>query len=157
PNIVYMGAAPNQQIIPAVRWAITAQKRKSFFLVGSDYVFPRAANEVIKDHLKAMGGELAGVEYLPMGSHDVGPLVAAIDRARPDMTLNTTNGDATPSFFRALRAAGVTPARTPCLSFSVGEQELRSLNMADVEGDYAACTYFQSLATPENEQFVRRF
>src|SRR5262249_25065867 len=128
PNIVYMGAAPNQQIIPAVRWAITAQNKKRFFLVGSDYVFPRAANEVIKDYLKTMGGEPAGEATLPMGSHDVGPLVTAIDRARPDMILNTINGDANTSFFRALRAAGITPARTPCLSFSVGEQELRSLN-----------------------------
>ncbi|MEX0703432.1 MAG: transporter substrate-binding protein [Planctomycetales bacterium] len=70
---------------------------------------------------------------------------------------NTINGDTNTAFFRALRAAGVTAAEVPCLSFSIGEQELRSLNLDDTRGDYAAWTYFQSLATPENEDFVRRF
>jgi urea transport system substrate-binding protein len=84
-------------------------------------------------------------------------VVGAVARVKPDMILNTINGDSNTAFFRALRAAGLTPANTPTLSFSVGEHELRSLNTADLEGDYAAWTYFQSVATPENEAFVRRF
>ena len=157
PNIIYMGAAPNQQIIPAIEWAVKERKKKRFFLVGSDYVFPRAANEVISDRLKTLGAEVVGEEYLPFESEKVQTIVDAIARVKPDMILNTINGDANTAFFRALRAAGIKPRTTPTLSFSVGEQELRSLRLSDIEGDYAAWTYFQSIETPENEAFVRRF
>jgi urea transport system substrate-binding protein len=132
-------------------------QRKRFFLVGSDYVFPRAAHAIIKDHVQRAGGQVVGEEYLPLGSQKVEAAVTAIARANPDMILNTINGDSNIAFFRALRAAGVTPARAPTLSFSIDEQGLRSLNPPELAGDYAAWTYFQSVATPENEEFVRRF
>jgi urea transport system substrate-binding protein len=157
PCIIYLGAAPNQQILPAVQWAVTSLHKKRFFLVGSDYVFPRAAHAIIKDYLRRDGVQVVGEEYLPLGSQNVEAVIGALARAKPDMILNTINGDSNTAFFRALRAAGITPAKTPTLSFSVGQQELRSLTLADLEGDYAAWTYFQSVATPANEEFVRRF
>ena len=157
PNIIYMGAAPNQQIIPALDWATTVLKKRRFFLVGSDYVFPRTANAIIRDHLTSHGAEIVGEEYLPLGSQDVSAAVDAIVLAKPDMILNTINGDSNTAFFRTLRAKNITPADIPCLSFSVAEQELRSLNIAEVQGDYAAWTYFQSVQSPENNEFVRRF
>jgi urea transport system substrate-binding protein len=157
PCIVYLGAAPNQQILPALEWAVKSLRKKRFFLVGSDYVFPRAAHAIIKDHLRRAGVQVVGEGYLPLGSQQVEGVVSALARAKPDMILNTINGDSNTAFFRALRAAGITPGKTPTLSFSVGEQELRSLNLADMAGDYAAWTYFQSVTTPENKEFVRRF
>ena len=157
PCIIYMGAAPNEQILPAVEWAMTSLQKKRFFLIGSDYVFPRAAHAIIKDHLQRAGAQVVGEEYLPLGSQKVQGAVAALARAKPDMVLNTINGDSNIAFFRALRAAGITPANTPTLSFSIDEQGLRSLSAADLAGDYAAWTYFQSVATPENEEFVHRF
>jgi urea transport system substrate-binding protein len=157
PCIVYVGAAPNQQILPAVQWAVTSLQKKRFFLVGSDYVFPRAAHAIIKDYCQRAGAQVVGEEYVPLGSQKVEAVVNALAQAKPDMILNTINGDSNTAFFRALRAAGIKPANVPTLSFSVGEQELRSLSLAEVEGDYAAWTYFQSLTTPENEEFVRRF
>jgi urea transport system substrate-binding protein len=157
PCIIYLGAAPNQQILPAVEWAVTALGKKRFFLVGSDYVFPRAAHAIIKDHLQRAGAQVVGEQFVPLGSQKVEGVMSALARTKPDMILNTINGDSNTAFFRALRAAGITPARTPTLSFSVGEHELRSLNLADLEGDYAAWTYFQSVASPENEEFVARF
>jgi urea transport system substrate-binding protein len=157
PNIVYMGAAPNQQIIPAIRWAMQDLNKRRFFLVGSDYVFPRAAHEIIKDQLRHLGGEVVGEAYLLLGEQQMDGLIEAIQTAQPDMILSTINGDSNIGFFRGLRAAGVTPASVPCLSFSIGEQELRGLNIADVVGDYAAWTYFQSLPTPENRAFVQKF
>lgn len=157
PNIIYTGAAPNQQIVPAITWAVENLGKKRFFLVGSDYVFPRTAHEIIKDHLKSLGADVAGEAFLPLGSQDAAPVIAEIVRTRPDMIVNTINGDTNVPFFRALRAAGVTSAEVPCLSFSIGEQELRSLNPGDVAGDYAAWTYFQSLDTPGNAEFVRRY
>ncbi|MDB5334469.1 MAG: serine/threonine protein kinase [Planctomycetaceae bacterium] len=157
PNIIYMGAAPNQQILPALDWAMSVLNKKRFFLVGSDYVFPRAANAIIKDYLKGKGCEVVGEEYLRLGSQFADPVTAAIVKAQPDMILNTINGDSNTGFFRSLRAAGVTPTTIPCLSFSFAEQELRSLSIADTQGDYAAWTYFQTVDSPENQKFVKAF
>ena len=157
PNIVYMGAAPNQQIIPAVEWAVKDLGKKRFFLIGSDYVFPRTANAVIKDYLARLGGEVVGEAYLPLGSLEVHQAVDRIVAAKPDMILNTINGDTNTPFFRALRSAGIKTGETPVLSFSVGEQELRTLSLADIVGDYAAWTYFQSVDTPSNASFVKSF
>jgi urea transport system substrate-binding protein len=157
PCIIYAGAAPNQQILPAVQWSVTTLHKKRFFLAGSDYVFPRAAHAIIQDHLQRLRAHVVGEAYLPLGSQQVERVVHDLKRAKPDMILNTINGDSNIAFFRALRAAGIRPATIPTLSFSVGEQELRSLNPDDLVGDYAAWTYFQRLATPENEDFVARF
>jgi urea transport system substrate-binding protein len=157
PNIVYTGAAPNQQIIPAVKWCVSSLKKKKLFLVGSDYVFPRAAHAIIRDQARSLGAEVAGEEYLLLGSSDVGALVRKIVAARPDAILNTINGDSNVAFFRALRAAGVTADRTPTISFSISEEELSSLNVKDIVGDYAAWNYFQSVDRPQNRAFVKRF
>lgn len=157
PHVVYTGAAPNQQLIPAVKWCRTALNKKKFFLVGSDYVFPRAANAIIRDQAKSLGIDIVGEEYVLLGSSDVGDLVAKIVAARPDAILNTINGDSNVAFFRALRAAKVTPDRTPTISFSISEEELSSLRLSDVIGDYAAWNYFQSVDRPQNHAFVKRF
>jgi urea transport system substrate-binding protein len=156
PNIVYLGAAPNQQILPAIEWAVNTLHKKRFFLIGSDYVFPRAANAIIKDHLKKLGGEVAGEAYVPLGSSGLDAAVAAIVKSKPDMILNTINGDSNITFFRDLRAAGVKTAETPTMSFSISEQGLRSLGAPVLGGDYSAYTYFQSIDTPENREFVAR-
>ncbi|MGE5195373.1 MAG: transporter substrate-binding protein, partial [Deltaproteobacteria bacterium] len=157
PNVIYMGAAPNQQIIPAVEWAFAVGGKRKFFLVGSDYVFPRTANAIIKDTLRELGGAVAGEEYIPLGEIETKPLVARIVAARPDVILNTINGDSNLSFFKELRRAGVTPETVPTISFSIGEVELRSLNLSQMAGDFAAWNYFQSLTSDENLAFVKSF
>jgi urea transport system substrate-binding protein len=156
PNIIYLGAAPNQQIIPAVKWAFD-NLGKHFYLVGSDYVFPRAANAVIGDQVKALGGTILGEDYIPLGRTDVGPIVARIVAAHPDVILNTINGDTNVAFFRALRAAGISPKVIPTISFSIGESELPALDPATCVGDYAVWNYFQTLDGPRNEAFVQAF
>jgi urea transport system substrate-binding protein len=157
PHIVYTGAAPNQQIIPAVKWCLTALKKKKFFLVGSDYVFPRCANAIIRDQARSLGDDIVGEEYLLLGSSDVGDIVRKIVAARPDAILNTINGDSNVAFFRALRAAGITPDKVPTISFSISEEELSSLSTKDLVGDYAAWSYFQTVDRPQNHEFVKRF
>src|SRR5437867_1733360 len=94
PNIVYAGAAPNQQIIPAVKWLFD-HLGKRFFLVGSDYVFPRTAKAIIKDQVGALQGEIVGEEYILLGSRQVEGVVEKIARARPPVILNTINADST--------------------------------------------------------------
>jgi urea transport system substrate-binding protein len=157
PNIVYTGAAPNQQIIPAVKWAMD-NIGTSFFLVGSDYVFPHTANAIIRDQVKALRGDIVGEEYFLLGSRDVAAVVAKIKATRPKLILNTINGDTNVEFFKALRAAGITPAEIPVMSFSVGEEELRSLGGGGtLAGNYAAWNYFQTTDTPENAAFVANY
>jgi len=156
PNIVYTGAAPNQQIIPAVKWCFD-HLGKRFFLVGSDYVFPRTANAIIREQVRALKGEIVGEEYLLLGDTDAEPIAKRIAEMKPDVILNTINGDSNVAFFRALRHAGVTSGDIPTMSFSVTEQELSGVEIADMVGDYACWNYFQSVDTPENRRVVRLF
>ena len=156
PNIVYTGAAPNQQIIPAVKWTFDNIGKK-FFLVGSDYVFPRTANAIIKDIVSALQGEIVGEEYLLLGSSNVDGLVKKIVDAKPDAILNTINGDSNLAFFKALRGAGITPDKIPTISFSIAEAELQAMGAADFAGDYAAWNYFQSINSEKNNEFVAKF
>jgi urea transport system substrate-binding protein len=142
--------------MPAVSYCFENLGRR-FFLVGSDYVFPRTANAIIKDQVKALGGEIVGERYLPLGGTHAESVVAEIVSARPDVILNTINGDSNIAFFQALRAAGITPKDIPTLSFSIGETELQHLASLGMAGDYAAWNYFQSLDTPENRKFLEAF
>jgi urea transport system substrate-binding protein len=134
PNIIYTGAAPNQQIIPAVNWSIE-NLGKRFFLIGSDYVFPRMANTIIKDYITALGGYVLGEEYILLGSSDVNKIVQKITQARPDVILNTINGDSNVAFFRELRKAGIKPDNIPTMSFSISEAELSILGTEHMVGD----------------------
>jgi len=154
PNVFYIGAAPNQQIIPAIRWAFGFLNCRRLFLIGSDYIFPRVANQIVRDQANRIGAEIVGEVYLPSGSLEVRDLVHQIAAAMPDLIVNTINGDSNIAFFRTLRAAGITPATIPTLSFSIGENELRNL---DICGDYAAWNYFQTIERRENQAFLESF
>lgn len=154
--IVYTGLIPNQQITPAVEWCVSRFGSRAF-LVGSDYVFPRVANALIRDHLAMLQAEVVGEEYLPLGSADVEHVIQRIVAARPGFILSTLNGDTNIAFFRSLRAAGVTSEEVPTLSFSMAEGELPAVGVQQVVGDYAAWGYFQSLPTEANRAFVARF
>jgi urea transport system substrate-binding protein len=155
-NIIYTGAAPNQQIIPAIKWCFDNLGRR-FFLVGSDYVFPRTANEIIKDILAVLEGEALGEEYIPLGSDDVDEVVQKIRKAQPDVILNTINGDSNIHFFKKLGEVGITSEKIPTMSFSIAEDELRVMGAEHMVGNYASWNYFQCLDTNENREFVERF
>jgi urea transport system substrate-binding protein len=157
PNIVYTGAAPNQQIIPAITWCCSFLRKKRLFLVGSDYVFPRAANAIIRDQARSLGATIVGEEYLLLGSTEAQPIVKKIAASKPDVIINTINGDSNLVFFRALRKAGIVPAQVPTISFSIAEEELSSLRRREIAGDYAAWNYFQSIDSRQNQAFVSRF
>jgi urea transport system substrate-binding protein len=153
-NIFYTGAAPNQQIIPAVRWAVGFLNCRRLFLIGSDYIFPRLANQIVRDQIGRLGGEILGEMYIPSGGMEVKDAIGAILAVRPELIVNTINGDSNIAFFRALAQAGISPAQIPTLSFSIGENELRNL---DIPGNYAAWNYFQTIERAENRAFVRSF
>lgn len=156
PNIIYTGATPNQQILPAVNWSFN-HLGKRFFLAASDYVFPHAANEIIKDQVSALGGEIVGEYYILLGSSNVEQMLKAIAVSQPDAILNTINGSSNIAFFEGLKTLGITSNKIPVVSFSIAEDELRSMDLKLLVGNYAAWNYFQSINSPTNLQFVNRF
>lgn len=156
PYIVYTGAVPNQQIIPAIKW-VNDHLGKRFYLVGSDYIFPHAANEIIKDQVQALGGTIVGEDYILLGSNDVSAIVDKIATLHPDVIINTINGNSNIAFFRELRQKNITPSKIPTISFSIAENELRSLETSQMVGDYAAWNYFQSISGTANNTFVKNF
>jgi urea transport system substrate-binding protein len=157
PNVIYTGAAPNQQITPAVQWCHAALGARRFFLVGSDYIWPHCVNRIVADQLAGLDAELVGEEYLPFGSTDADEVASRIAAAKPDVILSTVVGDSARPFARAVRAAGLSSQTTPIVTFAVAENELRGPAAADMAGDYAAWNYFQSLDRPENQAFVKAF
>ncbi|MEA5568572.1 urea ABC transporter substrate-binding protein [Anabaena sp. UHCC 0399] len=157
-NIFYTGAAPNQQIEPSVDWLLK-NKGKEFFLVGSDYVFPRTANTVIKSQLEALGGKTVGEDYLPLGNTEVTPIISKIKQALPNggIIYNTLNGDSNVAFFKQLKGAGLTPDKYPSMSVSIAEEEVKAIGVEYLKGHYAAWNYFQTVDTPANKKFVEAF
>jgi len=156
PNIFYTGAAPNQQIIPCVDYLLALSKRK-IFLLGSDYIFPRTANQIVKAQLVASGGELAGEVYLPLGSRDVDETIAHILAVKPDAILNTLNGDSNVAFFQKLREAGLTADKLPVMSVSVAEEEVRAIGPENIAGHLVVWNYFQTVDTAQNQKFVKAY
>ncbi|GAB7056040.1 MULTISPECIES: urea ABC transporter substrate-binding protein [unclassified Paenibacillus] len=156
PNIFYTGATTNQQIVPAVTWLLE-NKGKKFFLLGSDYVFPRTANKIIKEQLKAEGGTLIAEEYTPLGHTDYNTIISKIKKDKPDVVFNTLNGDSNVAFFKQLKDAGITAQDLTTLSVSVAEEEIRGIGASVLEGHYAAWNYFQTTNTPENTKFVEAY
>ncbi len=157
-NIFYTGAAPNQQIEPAVDWLL-ANKGKEFFLVGSDYVFPRTANTIIKEQLKVRGGKTVGEDYLPLGNTEVTPIITKIKAALPNggVIFNSLNGDSNVAFFKQLQGAGLTPDKYPTMSVSIAEEEVRQIGKDFLLGQYASWNYFQTVDSPENTKWVADF
>ncbi|GAB6152344.1 urea ABC transporter substrate-binding protein [Desulfosporosinus burensis] len=156
PNIFYTGAAPNQQIVPAVEWLLE-NKGKKFFLLGSDYVFPRTANKIIKAQLTAMGGEMIAEEYTPLGHTDFSTIVNKINAAKPDVVFNSLNGDSNVAFFKQLKDAGITSKELTTLSVSVAEEEIRGIGAANMMGHLVSWNYYQTTDTPENKEFVKKY
>lgn len=156
--IIYMGAAPNQQILPTVDWAMSTLKKKKFYIVGSDSILPRAADAIVRDYVaNKKGGQVVGTSFIPPGSYKVEPAIEAIKTAKPDIILSAISGETNAAFFRALRDAGIKSADVPTISLTVSEMGLGGLPTAAIAGDYAAWAYFQSIDTPSNRDFVQRF
>ncbi len=156
PNVFYIGAEPSQQIVPAVNYLIS-QGYTNTLLIGSDYIFPRTANEIIKAQLAAAGYGVAGEIYVPLGETDFTRFLSQLQAAPPTAILNTLNGASNVAFFQQLRAAGFTAETLPILSISVAEQEVSEIGAEVSAGHLTAWNYYQTLETPENFAFVTAY
>ena len=158
-NVFYFGSTPNQQILPAIDWFLSDQggKRQKIYLIGSDYLFPRMANYIVKKYLESRDVEVVDEVYLPLGHNDFGDAILKIREKSPDLILSTINGDSNRPFYEQLYKSGIRAESVPVLATSVAEDELRRIPPEFVQGHYAAWSYFQSLDTPESKAFVKSF
>ncbi|WAR46520.1 urea ABC transporter substrate-binding protein [Methylomonas rapida] len=153
-NIIYTGSAPNQQIVPGIYWALQ-HLGKRLYLIGSDYVFPRVANLIITDLAKASGAEILAERYQPLGNTDFSQEIQEIQRLRPDVVINTVNGDSNLHLFSAMRDAGLSDQAI--VSFSVAEGELNAQPEVHLNAHYAVWSYFQSVDSDSNRRFVQAY
>ena len=153
-NIYYTGATTNQQIIPAMDF-LKSEGVETLFLAGSDYVFPRTANKIIKQYAAELGIEIVGEEYVPLDSDDWTTQVAKIAEAEPDFVFNTINGSSNVGFIKAYDEAGLGADKSPIISVSIAEEEAPAMGV-DLTGQYAAWNYFQSVDSPRTRRSSRR-
>lgn len=161
-NVFYTGASPNQQLIPAAEYMMEEIGSKKFYLLGTDYVFPRTANKVLKAFLKSKGVPDENIieEYTPFHHQDYQTIVANIKKfaAGGDAcVMSTINGDSNVPFYKEFANQGLTSEDCPIMAFSVAEDELRAMDVPPLVGHLAAWNYFQSIDSPENAKFVADF
>lgn len=155
-NIVYTGAAPNQQIVPAIDYLLD-QGYKKFFLLGSDYVFPRTANMIINAQLEAKGAEAVGEEYADMDQTDFAAIISKIEAAKPDVIINTLNGTGNVSFFKQMSEKNYTSKDYMTMSFSIAEEEVATIGADILKGHMVSWNYYQTTDTEKNKEFVNAY
>jgi len=162
-NVVYTGAAPNQQAIPAVDYLMKEDKVERWVLAGTDYVYPRTTNQILEAYLKLKGvaqGDIM-INYTPFGHSDWQNIVAQIKQfgsaGKKTAVVSTINGDANVPFYKELGNQGIKATDIPVVAFSVGEEELAGMDTKPLVGHLAAWNYFMSVDTPENKTFIKQW
>lgn len=159
-NVIYTGAAPNQQAIPAVDYLMNEIGVKRWVLAGTDYVYPRTTNKILEAYLKAKGVAEKDImiNYTPFGHSDWQSIVSDIKKfgsaGKKTAVVSTINGDANVPFYKELGNQGISAEDIPVVAFSVGEEELSGIDTKPLVGHLAAWNYFMSVDTPENEKFI---
>jgi urea transport system substrate-binding protein len=162
-NVFYTGAAPNQQAIPAVDYLMKEEKVKRWVLAGTDDVYPRTTNKIVEAYLKSKGvpAEDIMINYTPLGHSDWRAIVADIKKfgsgGKKTAVVSTINGDANVPFYKELGNQGIKATDIPVVAFSVGEEELAGLDARPFVGHLAARSYFQSIRTKANQEFIARW
>jgi urea transport system substrate-binding protein len=164
-NVFYTGAAPNQQAIPAVEYLMSKDggDAKRFVLLGTDYVYPRTTNKILRAFLKSKGVADADImeEYTPFGHSDYQTIIAKIKKfsseGKKTAVISTINGDSNVPFYKELGNAGIKATEVPVVAFSVGEEELRGVDTKPLVGHLASWNYFMSLKNVENDKFTKLY
>ena len=157
-NVIYTGQEATQQILAGLDWVVREKKSKTFFLVGSDYIWPRTSNKIARKHIEnVIKGQVVGEEYYPLGNTQFGSLINKIKLKKPDVVFVDIVGGSTVAFFKQLKAAGVTGATQVVLTLSVTEDEMLGVGGENAEGFYSSMKYFQSLDNGNNKKFVEAF
>jgi urea transport system substrate-binding protein len=163
-NVFYTGATPNQQLIPAAEYLMSSEggDYKKFYLLGTDYVFPRTANKILRAYLLAKGipADSIAEEYTPFNHQDYQTIVGKIKRFAGSgnaAVLSTINGDSNVPFYKEFANQGLRSENAPIMAFSVAEDELRGMDTSALVGHLAAWNYYQSVDAAQNRIFVKAF
>ncbi|EMF57957.1 MULTISPECIES: urea ABC transporter substrate-binding protein [Streptomyces] len=156
PYIFYIGATTNQQIVPALDY-LKKQGLTRLYLVGSDYVFPRTANKIIRAYAEAQGMTVVGEDYAPLGSTEFSTIVNKVKDAGADAVFNTLNGDSNVAFFKEYKSAGLTAKSLPVLSVSIAEEEVKSIGTQYLDGQLTAWNYYETTPGAANTTFVAAY
>ena len=159
PNVIYTGQEATQQILAGIDWAVKEKGAKTFYLLGSDYIWPRTSNKIARIHIEKKGLKVVGEEYYPLGHTQFNSVINKIKLRKPDVIFASVVGGSNVAFYKQMKAAGVdfTDEKPLLLTISVTEDEIRGIGGENVEGVYASMKYFQSLDNPNNKEFVAAF
>ena len=160
PNVIYTGQEATQQILEGLDWASDKKKAKKFFLLGSDYIWPRTSNKIARKHIEnKLGAKVVGEEYYPLGHTQFNSVINKIKLKKPDVVFISVVGGSNVAFYKQLKAAGIdmTKEKPLFLTISVTEDEILGIGGENIEGIYASMKYFQSLPNDNNKAFVKAF
>ncbi|MEK9712752.1 MAG: urea ABC transporter substrate-binding protein [Thalassolituus sp.] len=160
PNVIYTGQEATQQILEGLDWAAREKGAKSFYLLGSDYIWPRTSNKIARKHIEnKRGSKVVGEEYYPMGHTQFNSVINKIKLKKPDVVFISVVGGSNVAFYKQLKAAGIDMGKEKplFLTISVTEDEILGIGGENIEGIYASMKYFQSLPNDNNTAFVKAF
>ena len=157
-NVIYTGQEATQQIIAGLDWIAKEKSAKTYYLIGSDYIWPRTSNKIARKHIEnVLGGKVVGEEYYALGHTQFGSLINKIKLKKPDVIYAIVVGGSNVSFYKQLKAAGITSQKQTLLTISVTEDEVLGIGGENLVGFYSAMKYFQSLENENNAAFVSAF
>ncbi len=160
PNVIYTGQEATQQILEGLDWAAREKGAKSFYLLGSDYIWPRTSNKIARKHIEnKLGSKVVGEEYYPLGHTQFNSVINKIKLKKPDVVFISVVGGSNVAFYKQLKAAGIdmTKEKPLFLTISVTEDEILGIGGENIDGIYASMKYFQSLPNDNNQAFVKAF
>ncbi len=157
-NVIYTGAAPNQNSMFLARYLLN-QYGNRFYFVGSNYIYPYESNRIMKDILQSTGGKVVAEKYLPLDAtkDDIDPILVDILEKRPNVIFSTIVGSATSKFYKSYWNAGLQPRQMPIASLTTSEAEVSAMGAEVGTGHITAAPYFESVSTSANEEFVRKY
>ena len=156
PNILYTAHEATQQCVQGCNWLLE-NRGKTFYLIGSDYIWPRVTNKIARPTIVKGGGSVLGEEYMPLGSTSFGSTINKIKAVKPDIILSTIVGGSNVAFYKQLKAAGVNMKKTTVMAFAVSEEEVSGIGNENVQDVLTCMSYLQSLDNPANKKFVAAF
>ncbi|WP_445261317.1 urea ABC transporter substrate-binding protein [Pseudomonas sp. RL_15y_Pfl2_60] len=157
-NVIYTGQEATQQILASLDWIAKEKGAKTFYLLGSDYIWPRTSMKIARKHIEnVLGGKVVGEEYYPLGNTQFGSLTNKIKLKKPDVVFAAVVGGSNVAFYKQLKAAGITSDKQTLLTISVTEDEMLGIGGENMKGFYSSMKYFQTLDNPNNKKFVEEF
>ena len=158
-NVIYTGQEATQQILAGLDWVNKEKGAKSFYLIGSDYIWPRTSNKIARKHIEGhlVGCKVVGEDYFPLGATQFNSVINKIKLSKPDVIYADVVGGSNVAFYKQLKAAGVDLKKQTLMTISVTEDEIVGIGGENIAGAYACMKYFQSLDNPNNKAFVAAF